>query len=857
MGPFVKAKVPKLARLTLPLKTLFRQLRWHLAQPKSCLRSYSAGSKYPSSLLASSPKVDNLDPIMTETTYDDKTYNIVREGLAEILSLKQQLKDDGRADGSHQERKVQDVFYNPIQQFNRDLTVLAIRAFGDDLAVRRQANQKKRKLDGAKNESRAQKRKREIEKEEGPEADRVLHNNGTIVEPLPGNGIKTTVQIAEEGAEGPPKDAEPSGQPNTGDRKRKKELEDSEVVEAGEVFTEFSRTFETVSDHKKSAVSKVAKDEVGSHSTGDGSTEMPIHSETGEPSRLDQSTSWSKSQFRILDALSATGLRAIRYAKEIPETTMVIANDISPQATASIRLNISHNEVSDKVNVLTGDARAHMYHVAAPTQSAPKKGEGRLYEVIDLDPYGTAVPLLDAAVRALVDGGLLCVTCTDAAVFASAGYLEKTFAQYGGIPWKGGQCHEAGLRLVLQAMAVCAARYGISVEPLLSLSIDFYVRVFVRIHRSPAQVKFLAGKSMIVYHCDMGCGAWETQFLAQTRTQTAKNGNVVHKFGLAQAPSTSPFCEHCGFKTHLVGPMWGGPLHNPFFIRRILDALPSLDRETYGTIPRIEGMLSLAYEESVFGAPPKNFLESEQMESPVPQADHTLRDVFPFFLHLSTVGGVLHCESPADAVFCSALERLGYRTSRSHTKPGSIRTDAPWSVVWEVMREWVRQKSPVKEGAIRKGTPGWAIMQKDRSNVVLNSVKTRLKQAAEKSEDLQSLRTELESILYRIREENPNLSSHPTTITDPNIIESAATSSEHQTNNPHQAEFQPPPPSTINPPSSPNSSRLITPAPIPTHQLEVNFDEISHRSRSSGRKIVRYQMNPRPDWGPMSRARGG
>jgi tRNA G26 N,N-dimethylase Trm1 len=32
----------------------------------------------------------------------------------------------------------------------------------------------------------------------------------------------------------------------------------------------------------------------------------------------------------------------------------------------------------------------------------------------DLDPYGTASPFLDAAVQAAKDGGLLCVTCTDA-----------------------------------------------------------------------------------------------------------------------------------------------------------------------------------------------------------------------------------------------------------------------------------------------------------------------------------------------------------------------------------------------------------------------------------------------------------
>ena len=59
----------------------------------------------------------------------------------------------------------------------------------------------------------------------------------------------------------------------------------------------------------------------------------------------------------------------------------------------------------------------------------------------------------------------------------------------------------------------------------------------------------------------------------------------------------APTCEHCGFRTHLGGPMWGGPLHNPAFIQRMLDLLPELDPAIYGTIPRIEGMLTTARDE--------------------------------------------------------------------------------------------------------------------------------------------------------------------------------------------------------------------------------------------------------------------
>jgi len=53
------------------------------------------------------------------------------------------------------------------------------------------------------------------------------------------------------------------------------------------------------------------------------------------------------------------------------------------------------------------------------------RSEKDKFDVVDLDPYGTAAPFLDAAVQCVADGGLLCVTCTDGAVLAGTNYPEK------------------------------------------------------------------------------------------------------------------------------------------------------------------------------------------------------------------------------------------------------------------------------------------------------------------------------------------------------------------------------------------------------------------------------------------------
>ncbi|MCJ1419289.1 RNA methyltransferase tRNA(m5U54)methyltransferase [Xylographa parallela] len=734
-------------------------------------------------------------------TYDGKQYDIVKEGRATILNPRPSSSPTNTERERATTTPPQTVFYNPIQQFNRDLSVLAIRIYGDDLASIRRARQEKRLQDSKAKSTAGKKRKREedccSDQLARPADDQPLetvngtshhytasetsysHSNQGESLPLSGKAVSHLLQTAETN----------QSPPGTGLPDPNSKIETA----SGAGISQPSP--------KSASIPQVA-----SPFSADGNHETkPI-----------------SGNFRVLDALSATGLRALRYAKEIPWVTSVTANDLSASATDSIKLNVQHNRLSGTIHTVTGNALEHMYRIGAAAYGAheamPDGTRGR-YEVIDLDPYGTAAPFLDAAVQALADNGLLCVTCTDSGVFASVGYLEKTYAQYGGLPSKGPQSHEAGLRLILHAIATSAARYGMAIEPLLSLSIDFYARVFVRVRRSAAEAKFLAGKTMLVYNCDHGCGAWNTQFLANNKAEKNKKGDEFYKYIPAQAPTASSNCEHCGFKTHLCGPMWGGHLHNPFFIQRILDELPSLSKETYGTLPRLEGMLSIALEESLLDSAQEEMIRNSEKAltelEPIGRLDPSRPDKYPFFIIPSVLAKVLHCVAPSDAALRGALINLGYRVRRSHTKPGTIRTDTPWTVIWEVMREWVRQKAPVKDGAIKPGTAGWAIMRKDRSRASITELKEQLQSIMEKADDLETAKVQIEAALLksgRAREES---------------TEEAATT---------------------------KGSLDRTEGDRKT--LKVVFDEKVGKDMGS-KKLVRYQLNPKPNWGPMTRAKGG
>lgn len=451
------------------------------------------------------PKVEpvTLDASPREgqtVTHNGKTFTTIREGLAHILvpaNARTELDPKRKQDSD--DTVAQNVFYNPIQQFNRDLSVLAIRAFGEDLVALRQARGE------ARNGRQGAGKRRKGGKE--------------------GRGTKRDAEHVE--------DAEQKHEEGS----KRIKTEDVDAVSAPE--TESTVKTEDVELNEQSSAS--LPDESGNVHTAQAN---------GTSSKPDTLLHAPKTRFKILDALSATGLRALRYAHEIPFVSQVTANDLSKQATQAIQANVKHNKLEDKITAVTGNAMSHMYSFVGHPAEKDWNKEGR-YDVIDLDPYGTAATFLDGAVQAVNNGGMLCVTCTDAGVWASCGYPEKCFSLYGGTPIKGLHSHEGGLRLILHSIATAAARYGLSIEPLLSLSIDYYLRVFVRVYRSPAEVKLLAGKTMLVYSCDAGCGSWKTQFLARNQKQTGKNGQINFKHSLAQGPSASTNCSHCGYKTHV------------------------------------------------------------------------------------------------------------------------------------------------------------------------------------------------------------------------------------------------------------------------------------------------------------------
>ena len=101
--------------------------------------------------------------------------------------------------------------------------------------------------------------------------------------------------------------------------------------------------------------------------------------------------------------------------------------------------------------------------------------------------------------------------------------------------------------------------------------------------------------------------------------------------------------------------MWFGPLHNRAFCDELLATLDS-NKHPVHTEARIRGMVSTARDE-------------------LPDA--------PFYFHPAKIAGLFHCASPAMAPMVHALLHAGYRVSRSHCIPGSIKTNATRGEIYD------------------------------------------------------------------------------------------------------------------------------------------------------------------------------
>jgi tRNA (guanine26-N2/guanine27-N2)-dimethyltransferase len=90
----------------------------------------------------------------------------------------------------------------------------------------------------------------------------------------------------------------------------------------------------------------------------------------------------------------------------------------------------------------------------------------------------------------------------------------------------------------------------------------------------------------------------------------------------------------------------------------------------------------------------------------------------PFYLTANKMFGTIHASSAPTTKVLSALLNGGYKVSRSHAAPGSIKTNAPCSFIYDIVREHVKE-NPVRMDKIPEKSPSRYALLKPMTYVLL------------------------------------------------------------------------------------------------------------------------------------------
>ena len=235
---------------------------------------------------------------------------------------------------------------------------------------------------------------------------------------------------------------------------------------------------------------------------------------------------------RYLDAMAASGIRGVRAAAEGYAVTCC---DTDSEAVELARENLAANDLDGTVCHRNVNALLHE----------------ELFDIVDLDPFGTPIPFADAAFAQTRN--LVCVTATDTAPLCGA-HLNSGKRKYSAVPRNTEYHPEMGLRTLLSALIRTAARYDVAARPICSHVSRHYARTYLEVDHRASSADALLEEIGFIHHCE--------DCLARR-----------HEYGFY--PDTTPeSCWSCGSnRVVTAGPVWLGDVADSAFTQSVRNQL--------------------------------------------------------------------------------------------------------------------------------------------------------------------------------------------------------------------------------------------------------------------------------------------
>jgi len=249
---------------------------------------------------------------------------------------------------------------------------------------------------------------------------------------------------------------------------------------------------------------------------------------------------------------------------------------------------------------------------------------GREYaDVIDIDPYGSPSKYIDSAMYAIKNRGIIAITATDLTALCGL-FPRSAFRKYNSRIIKNDFCHEVALRVLIKELVISGGRHGKIVHPLVSMFSEQYARIYVYVYR---------GKIGYPYKNIGYITLGEDGYIVTTSLSKIKSEKYI-------------------------GPLWIGSMHDPVFLNKMEDILEfyiSYDKDFKKIYKIIKDMKNECF-------------------------------LPPFYYKISRLSSILKISPPSIKEVLHELKSRGFKAGVSHINRDYLKTDAPYSLVLDVLR---------------------------------------------------------------------------------------------------------------------------------------------------------------------------
>jgi len=332
-----------------------------------------------------------------------------------------------------------------------------------------------------------------------------------------------------------------------------------------------------------------------------------------------------------VEALAGTGIRGFRILNEIEDNNvMVILNDLNPKAIDLMQFNLEIlNFPENKLKIYNLDAN-YLFLKLRRNKIIPS--------IIEIDPYGTPIPFIFNAIKALTGkNGLLIVTATDTAPLTGK-FPNAALRKYGCRIIKNPFSREVAVRALIYTIGREASILSKRGIPLFAVFLHHFIKVAILFTRGKKHANEFWKSIGWVSFCP-----------------------ICNEFYIASGLHNFPmlYCEEKEHgSTEVLGPLWINSLFDKNFSDKMLDVL---------------GKVKI------------NKKNSELLKKIISQ-EMSAADL-PLFYDVHEISRRLGKSAPKTDSVVNELINHGFRASRTHFNPRGVKTNARLRDIIEILNK--------------------------------------------------------------------------------------------------------------------------------------------------------------------------